>query len=141
MLKNKKIIILLVVFILGAALFTGCGTDVEDETGTGEPSKPVDNNEGSGDVSNQPEEGINPDPSGTQPQTNAAGILKAADAESVTISDEEGGELVLTVTSDTKIQIGDADSAPADLAGKIGSEVSAEYDEETKTATVVNIKE
>jgi len=114
---------------------------VEDETGTGEPSKTVDNNEGSGDVSNQPEEGINPDPSGTQPQTNAAGILKAADAESVTISDEEGGELVLTVTSDTKIQIGDADSAPADLAGKIGSEVSAEYDEETKTATVVNIKE
>lgn len=78
----------------------------------------------------------------TSAQTKAtvAGTIKAVDvvAGTITVAAKGGGDLVVKVTSDTKIAVEGAASTLATLATKVGSQVTAEYNAQTNAATSLN---
>ena len=69
------------------------------------------------------------------------GTLKAVDvlAGTVTIAAQGGGDVVLKVASNTTVQAGGAVSTMANLATKIGSQVSASYNVETRAAASITV--
>lgn len=67
------------------------------------------------------------------------GTLKAVDASAGTVAVAVGGgDLVLKLTSETKILAGGEPATVSELATKIGSEVSVEYVSDTKILTTIN---
>ena len=152
MIKNKKFIVILAVTILSAALLTSCSVDDGGETQLEGNPEAADNNEFKDNtedqavediITDQPVEDITTDQDETQSQDTiiASGTLIATDAATgtVTITTKDDDELILEVTSESKIQIDDSLSTLDQLATKIGSEVSVEYQAETKTVTVVSV--
>jgi len=77
-----------------------------------------------------------------QGQAAAMGSLKAVDTASgnITVTTAGGTDLVLTVTSDTRINVAGSVSTLAVLAANIGSPVRVEYDTDTMVATSVVIQ-
>lgn len=109
--KNKKFMVMLTVFVLGATLLTG---SVMGQTEAGQADTAI-----------------------------AGGTLKAVDgnANTITVAIVNGGELVLSLTGESKIQIGGTPSDLTGLAAKISSIVNVEYQVTTKTVTSISIKE
>lgn len=133
MIINKRFVLVMVIFVLGTVLLTGCGggaggeTGLEEEPGVTDPAVPP-NEEETGE---------------SQATATASGTLKTISTNdgTVTIATESGDELVLKVTSESKILISESLLPIAQLDTVIGSKVSAEYHTETKTATVINIQD
>ncbi len=109
--KNKKFMVMLTVFVLGATLLSG---SVMGQTEAGQADTAV-----------------------------AGGALKAVDgnANTITVATANDGELVLSLTGESKIQINGTLSNITQLTAKIGSNVEVEYQVTTKTATSISIKE
>ncbi len=110
MIKNKKFMMMLAVFVLGATLLTG---SVMGQTEAGQADAAI-----------------------------ASGTLKAVDgnANTITVATANDGELVLSLTAESKIQIGGTPSDLTGLAAKINSNVDVEYQVTTKTVTNISIK-
>ncbi len=72
-------------------------------------------------------------------KASAAGVLKAVDvaAGTVTITAQPEADVVLRVTSDTKVLVNGSLSTLASLAANIGAQVTAEYNVQTKMAISV----
>ena len=123
MLKYKNFIAILLVFMFGAALLTGCAGEETGETVPDDESGLSDNH--------------------LQDTATAGGALKAVDtaAGTLTIATESDGDIVLEVTDESKIFIGGSLSNLEELADKIDSEAYVEYNSVAKTVTEVNIKE
>ncbi|KUO69343.1 MAG: hypothetical protein APF77_02355 [Clostridia bacterium BRH_c25] len=137
MVKNKKFMVIFAVFILSAALLTGCSTFTEGEIGQEEPGisdsgAPTDNEQAT--TGNQADE--------VQATANANGVLKSFDADTglITLVTQSGDNLELKVTGESKILISTSPAALDQLATIIGSEVSVDYHDETKTVTAISIK-
>lgn len=126
MMKNKKFVIMLAIFVLGAALLTGSAMGQEGEIGQAD-----------GATAGQEVE------IGQAESITASGTLKAVDvnAGAVMIATVSGDELVLTLTEESQIQIGGALSDLTQLAAKIDSKVDVAYQVEAKTVTVISIAE
>lgn len=129
MVKNKKFAVVLIVFMLGAALLSSCSVTDGGESQLEGISESTDYEDGQDYTSDETVESNISDQSETQSQaaSTATGILKAAEADSITIIAESGEELVINITSDSKIEIGDVASTSADLATKVGSKVTVSY--------------
>lgn len=132
MVRNKKLGVILAVFVLSAVLLTGCDT-VEGGGGTGLGEKAEVT--GSEEVNDSTQ-------SETQAEDTVSGKLKAVDAAAgtITITAQSGDELVLKVTDESKILVDGSSSTLAQLAAEIDSGVDVEYDAETKTVTSVSIE-
>lgn len=134
MAKNKKFVVILAVFVLSAALLTGCVAGEGGETGQ------------NGEVGLNDSENVNDsNQAETQAQDTAtvSGTLKAVDAAAgtVTIATKSDGELVLEFTNESKILEGGSLSTLDQLAAKIDSEVDVEYHTITKTVTAISIQD
>jgi len=72
----------------------------------------------------------------------ASGTLKAYNPlnNTITITTQIGGEVVLTMTSQTKVLINGAASALISLPARVGSQVTAEYQATTNTVITLDIK-
>lgn len=137
MFKNKTIMIIMTIFVLGAVLLTGCGGGADKETGIEEKPKAAD----SANPGDKEEIGSNEDTGSTEATTAASGTLKAINTAdgTVVITTEGGNELVLKITNASKILGNDSLAAGAKLDNVIGSKVSVEYHAETNTVKVINI--
>jgi hypothetical protein len=78
-----------------------------------------------------------------QAQANASitGTLRSVDvaAGTITISAQDGSEVVLKVAAGSQTKVEGAASTLASLAGRIGSRVTAEFNAQTKIATNANV--
>lgn len=112
MIKNKKLAIILAVFVLGVALVGGSvlGQEGAVEAVDGAVASTVN------------------------------GVLKAVDAVSgtVTVAAATGEEIVLTLSEESKIQIADVPADFTQLTAKVNSNVTVEYQPDTKTVIVIN---
>ncbi len=122
MVKHKKFMIILMVFLVGTVLLIGCTAGKSEETGQG-----------------------NTDLSGSQEiETTATvgGTLKAVDSDAgtVTIATENDGELELKVNDQTEIKIGESPASLVQLADEIDNGIRVEYDAETKILMSANIE-
>ncbi len=72
----------------------------------------------------------------------ASGTLKAVDmlTGSVTIATQSGADLVLKLTTATKVTVNGATPTIAALAASLGSKIDVEYDSKTMVATSANIQ-
>ncbi|MEL7565159.1 MAG: hypothetical protein AAGU27_09775 [Dehalobacterium sp.] len=147
MIINKRFVLVMVIFVLGTVLLTGCGggaggeTGLEEEPGVTDPAvSPNGEEPGVTDPAVPPNE---EETGESQATATASGTLKTISTNdgTVTIATESGDELVLKVTSESKILISESLLPIAQLDTVIGSKVSAEYHTETKTATVINIQD
>lgn len=132
--KNKKFMVIMAIFVLGAVLLIGCGAGVEEETKIG----------GQDEVSVAPVVPSDEKDAGeSQAIATANGTLSTINAAdgTVTIATESGDELVLKVTSESKILVSESLSTIDKLDALIGSKVSAGYHAETKTLAVINIQD
>ncbi|HHV63548.1 MAG TPA: hypothetical protein GXX46_00495 [Peptococcaceae bacterium] len=142
MINVKKFLTVLAVFMLSLALLAGCGT-TEGDTQNGGNSGVVEKGEPEGGSGQEAE---NKDVEQNEAQSPAVvttdGTLKAVDAEAgtITITTQDGNELVLKATEESKILFDDSQSSDAQLADMIGSEVNVEYQEESKNVTSIRIK-
>lgn len=152
MLKNKKLVFILAVLMLGAVLLVGCGADIgeeieqEGETGITDTGSPAGEEEAAGEEETAPvdeEESEGEEAAETQTTTTASGTLKAVDASdhTITIATENDDELVLEVTDKSKIFMDESLVTDAQLVNKIGSEVIVEYYDGTKVVTAVSIQD
>lgn len=148
MFKNKKFVVILTVFMLGATLLVGCNTPEEGKTVPEDKTtnQAVEDKTAKDKTTDQAVEDKTTkdkttDQTEAQSQTTANGTLKAVDATAgtVTITTEKGDELVLKVTNKSKFLVGGSSSTLAQLADKKGSGVSVEYLAESKTVTSVSI--
>lgn len=133
MVKNKKFMVIMVILVLGAVLFTGCGTGAGGETGL-EDNPEVTDSAASADEEQAGE---------SQATATVSGTLKTINAVdgTVTIATENGDELVLNVTSESQIIVSESLTTLAQLENVIGSKVSLEYHAETKNVTVISIQD
>lgn len=69
-----------------------------------------------------------------QADTTVAGTLKSVDmaAGTLTIAANTGGDVALKIVADSQLRVGSTASTLAGLTAKIGSEVMAQYDSQTK---------
>ena len=111
MIKNKQLMVVLMLFVLSATLFTA---SVMGQEGVAEPA-------------------ANATASGVLKAVDV-------DAATVTIATANGEELVLKVNEQSKIQIAGAPSDLAQLATKIDSNLNVEYQPETKTLMAITIQ-
>ncbi|MFZ7104933.1 MAG: hypothetical protein ACOWWO_20025 [Peptococcaceae bacterium] len=113
MVKSKKVLIVIVISMIGAALLTGCDSEVREETGLKSKAELSDS------------EAV---------EATVTGNVKEVDgaAEQVTITAEDGAELVLKVAS--RELLDDLDG----LTRESGLRVTVDYDKETKTAVNVS---
>lgn len=139
MAKNKILIVIFAVFMLGAAILAGCSASTgnetipEEEAGINAPEAPYTEEKEAND--NQGNE--------NQAASAANGTLKSYDANSgtITIVDQSGEEMVLKVTDDCKVTKGTLPVKLDELADMTGYNASVEYDAEAKTATAIKILE
>ena len=110
MIKNKKLMMMLAVFVLGATLLTG---SVMGQTGSEQTTTAI--------------------ASGTLKAVDV-------NAAKVTIAIANADDLVLSLTAESKIQLNGTPSDLTGLAAKINSNVDAEYQVTTKTVTIISIK-
>ncbi len=144
--KNKKFMVILAIFMLGAILLTGCGGDAGEETELdwgGEESDftaPADEKEVDEEETAPVDEEATAEDQAT---ITASATLKAVevDAGTITIVDQSGDELVLKVSENSKMLLGESLSTLAELATVIDSEVDIEYHAETKTVMAISIED
>ncbi|MBA1335468.1 MAG: hypothetical protein HPY66_1093 [Firmicutes bacterium] len=147
MIKNKKFVFILAIFILGAVFLAGCGvgageeTEQEGEAGVTDTAGPAGEEKAVGEEEAVPAD--EEEAAEAQATTTTSGTLKAVDAaaRTVTIATESDGELVLEVTDKSKILVDESFVTYVQLVNKIGSEVIVEYYDGTKVVTAVSIQD
>ncbi len=150
MIKNRKLMVIVAVFILSAALLTGCNDGTQGESGLGGEDNVSGTSADEGQTAGG-EEDVVPTGEGAatgsqegsgQTFANADGTLKSFDAKTglITLTTQSGEELELKLTDGSKILISTTPATLAELANIIGSEASVEYDAEAKTVTEIDIK-
>ena len=77
-----------------------------------------------------------------QGSASASGTLKSVDVlkGTVTITTQSGADLVLTITTQSKMSVNGAAAPSTMLLTKIGSKVTIEYDAEAKTLTSLSVE-
>jgi|GEM_PF-2048836 len=153
MIKNKKFMVILVVFVLSAALMTGCNAGTEGGAGLGGENSanvvgnPVD--EGRAIDKEKPAAPTNEEQAVTgnqaseaQATANVEGTVKAFDANTgmITLTTQSAEKLELKVTGDSKILVSASPATLDKLSTIIGSGVSVEYYTGTNTVTKINVK-
>lgn len=133
---NRKFVLLLAILMLGTVFVAGCGEG--EETGPDGGTDITD----PADVTGEEETDLADEGEyEEEDEVTFSGILKAVDVEAgtVTIENEIDGELKLEIDDNSKILEGQSQITFDDLADIIGSEVIAEYDDQTKVVTVIGI--
>lgn len=148
--KNRKLMVILAVLILSAALLTGCSDGTQGESGLEGENNISGTSADEGQTAGGGEDVV-PTGEGTtagsqegsgQTFASADGTLKAFDAKTglITLTAQSGEELELKLTDGSKILISTTPATLAELANIIGSEASVEYDAEAKTVIEIDIK-
>ncbi|MEA4845964.1 MAG: hypothetical protein VB106_01895 [Clostridiaceae bacterium] len=140
MIKSKKFVAILVVFVLSTILMTGCNPGTVEESGLGAEDSVNGQAVEEGQAA---EEGqAETDSQADEDQTTVNGTIKAFDSNTgaITLITQNGDKLELKVTGESKILAGTDPVTPDQLTSIVGSEVSVEYQAETKAVTKINVK-
>ncbi|WP_181482177.1 hypothetical protein [Tepidibacillus sp. HK-1] len=147
MVLNKGFMVIMAIFVLGVVLLTGCvdstggETELEREAGVTDFSASANEEKA---VAGEEDAPVDEEEVGeSQAIATTSGTLKAINAVdgTVTIATESDNELVLKITSGSKIFVSESLPPLTQLDTVIGSKVSAEYHAETKTVMVIYIQD
>ncbi len=139
MIKKKRFVVILAVLLMFFVLLAGCSNDAEDANNGLNGEAGLSDNQELEDESVQIETQDQED----QDIATAIGTLKEVNIDNgtLTIATESDGELEIEVNGTSEIFVDESLVTFAQLADKIDSEVSVEYNRETKEVTAIRIQE